>query len=307
MTGPQRRDNAELARVVLMEAVLGTAVAAGVDARAARVAEERATEERRQQQGRGATRGRREADHGAIGLTVFVCITILGPYLLGHFVIRRTLLLQPDSRVYEEQARGITDHWWADYFGGVTAILALLALFLLVRPWAFRRTEVGTGWAVAIFTLVVLVPLTIAQWHDAEEKTVTSLREGSFPHADRYLNCASYTFLAKDESGRPETWQVHLGSTKGTHPRNCNRADIYRGWRFTSAYDLGNGDEFTEEIEATSTDWNNAVTAPSSTVISQRKNGRIDPANLTVHLTTEADRRLVFTLTGGANGQFELR
>lgn len=57
-------------------------------------------------------------DTMAVLFAGFLAITVLAPFLIGHFLMTETFVLKPDPGVYEESVRGISDHFWATYLGG---------------------------------------------------------------------------------------------------------------------------------------------------------------------------------------------
>lgn len=304
--------NTRVAQLILLESVLGTALTQAGQAQQQRdAAEERERLHRVQERARLA-KPRRDNDYMAMGSAGLACVTVLGPYLLGHFALRKTFLLAPDSRVFDEQARGLADHFWADYLGGVTAIGALLAVFLLVRPREFRQREMIIGGVIAAVTVLVLLPTTLSWWHEAEGNTVTSLRESAFPFAARYVDCASWEIEAENERWQHELWQVHLGQTKGS-PRvsECNQVSVYRGWERVGSFDLDNNDHFTESITVRDVTWSAPFTTDRSTTIysttAQGTRVRMKPADVTVELPTTDGRTITFDLVGSAAGRFEVR
>ncbi|MEV4154902.1 hypothetical protein AB0J48_17945 [Nocardia salmonicida] len=301
-----------MAQLILLESVLGTAVTQAGQAQQQRdAAEERERLQRVQERARLA-KPRRDNDYTAMGLAGLACITVLGPYLLGHFALRKTFLLAPDTRVFDEQARGLADHFWADYLGGVTTIGTLLAVFLLVRPREFRQREMIIGGVIAAVTMLVLLPTTLSWWHEAEGKTVTSLRESAFPFAARYMDCASWEIEAENERWQNELWQVHLGQTKGSPRVNeCNQVSVYRGWERVGSFDLDNNDYFTETITVRDVTWSAPFTTDRSTTIysttAQGIRIRMKPTDVTVELPTTDGRTITFDLADSAAGRFEVR
>lgn len=303
------RSNSALARLILVETTLGTALAQVATAQAERHAAEQREQDRRDQERLRAAQPRRANDYTALSAAGLACVTVLVPYLLGHFLMRKTFVLDPDPRVYDDEARGLADHFWADYLGGVVVIGALLAVFLLARPREFRQREMIIGGIIAGATLILALPTAMSEWQSAENKTVTALRETAYPFDSRYLSYDSWSVDGQDATGLPEKWQIHLGNTKGT-PRGSNRINIYRGWRDAGAYNLGGGDTFTGELTLTDAQIGKPYTTKSSGPIVSKINGveqRMDPAGVSIELPTENGRTVVFTLAGGANGQFELR
>lgn len=248
-----------------------------------------------------------------IGLAIVAAITVLVPFLIGHFLMTRTFVLEPDPDVYAEEVRGISDHFLATFLAGLIPITALLGAFLVLRrPWAGRTWPVVAGGIALLSTVALLLPVTKSEWHDAEQTTVAKLRETAFPYADRYVDCASWTIGAENGAHQPELWQVHLGLAKGTSVDGCNLAAVYRGWRFVGNFTLPDGDVFTRDIEVNHFGWDVPYRDSGGSDISQvsRASGARSPMNpkaTNIVLPTAAGRMLDFNLDGAGAGQFNLR
>lgn len=310
-----RPTNDNLAAVLLADATAGLAQQQAATARAqiaaGELAEARRLEEiertrlagieatQRQQANR-----RRGADHSAMVLATVAAVTVLVPYLIGHFLLRKTPVLELDPAVYDERARGLADHFLPDYLGGLAVVGVLLALYLLLRPWAFRASSVIVGWVLVAALLIVLLPTTVSKWNDAEAKTIASLRETSFPFQEEFHHCYSWDFDAENGASQRELWQVHLGSTLGTTVTGCNRINIYRGWLYVGAFDLGNGDTFTGDIVVNMPNWTEAFSTTGSSSIYQIDRQAMNPLAVGVDLSTAFGSHVRFTLDGGANNQF---
>lgn len=173
---------------------------------------------------------RKSQDIAAVGVGLFLVITVLGPFLLGQFVMRQTFLLKPDPRVYEPNARGILDHFWAICLAGVVLVALAVGVFLVVRrPRAFRKTSVAGVGIVLAATLLFLVPITTSHWHKSEQTTMAKLRETAFPFGKRFTNCESWEFHAENGLQQEELWQIHLVVDKGSNVSSCNTVNVYRG------------------------------------------------------------------------------
>ncbi|MBS1696693.1 MAG: hypothetical protein JST91_31310 [Actinobacteria bacterium] len=252
-------------------------------------------------------------DHFAVGIAVVAALTVLVPFLLGHFLMTRTFVLAPDPDVYFEEVRGIWDHFLATYLAGLIPITALLGAFLVLRrPWAGRTSSVVIGGLALISTVALFLPITQSEWHDAEHKTVAKLRETAFPYADKYVDCASWTINAENGAHDPELWQVHLGLAKGTSVDGCNLAAVYRGWTFVGNFTLPDVDVFTGDIEVNHVGWDEPYRNSGGGDISQisRKTGAplpMNPKATNVILPTSSGQVLDFNLDGAGTGQFTLR
>ncbi|QSE87068.1 hypothetical protein [Rhodococcus koreensis] len=260
----------------------------------------------------GDARKRTEIDWIAIGLAALAAVTVLGPYLIGHFLMRRTPLLEEYQAIFDPEVRGIWDHFGPDYLAGLVVIAALLALFLLVRPWKFRTISIVIGWVVVAVTLFFLLPMTTSTWDAAEGKSLANLRETAFPFAERYYDCASWTFASENGAQQPELWQVHLGQLKGASVDGCNKVDVYRGWRFVGTFVLDGGDTFTSEITVTSPDWSEPYDQDTgsgeiySVSGTTGEHAAFNPVTTSIQLPTEFGRVLQFTLDGAGRDGFTI-
>lgn len=298
--------NDALARALLVDATAELARTEGQSIRDDRVAQAR----RRVAE---AASLRSDGDVMAFMAAGFLAITVLGPFLLGHFLLTKTFVLEADPGVYRPEARGIWDHFWATYLGGLVPIVLVLGGFLVARtPWQGRRLAVAIGWAAVFGSVIVLLPLAQSQWDDAEQKTIRSLRETAFPYGERFYDCASWKIHAENGVRQPELWQVHLGQQKGTRVDGCNRIDVYRGWEFVGAYSLPDGDVFTGDAVINHIGWSHPLEVSGSEEVwsADQKTGQRDPMNpvgTNVDLSTENGRRVEFSLDGAGAGNFHLR
>jgi hypothetical protein len=237
-------------------------------------------------------------------------VTVLAPYLFGHFLLRKTFLLSPDPDVYDGQARGLLDHFLPDYLAGVLMIALTVAAFLLLRPWEQRTRSVVIGWILIAASLIWLLPTTVSSWHHTEATAINHLRETPYPFASQYIECADYKFDSHDESQAAELWQIHLGITQGTQTPNnsCNRVNVYRGWKYVGGYNLGDGDTFTTDITVNMPNWSHPYTTKANATISQTNRVRMDPNAVEVSLLTSAGRTLNFALgKAGDTNTYDLR
>ena len=299
------RSNAALALVLLADATAESAQAEGQELR------DRLAEQQRRQIALAAGR-RSSGDVFAVILAGFLAITVLAPFLIGHFLLTKTFVLKADPRVYEEQVRGIGDHFFATYLAGLVPIVLGLGIFLVARtPWQGRQATVAAGWIAVLGSLVMLLPIAQSKWHDAEQKTIAKLRETPFPFADRYYQCASWYIHAENGAKQPELWQVHLGRLKGSDVNGCNRVNVYRGWQFVGAYDLPDGDTFTGDVVINHIGWDQPFEDSGGTTVSaiSRNTGELVPMNpvgTNIDLATENGHRLQFSLDGAGANRFDL-
>lgn len=300
------RSNDSLALALLVDATAEDAREQGQRARDSR------TEQRRREV--AARAGRlKDVDRQAVMVAVFLAVTVLVPFLIGHFLLTKTFVLEPDPGVYAPEVRGIGDHFLATYLAGLIPIILLLGVFLVARrPWDGRRASMVGGCVAIAGSLIALLPTAQAQWQEAESKTVAKLRETAFPFDERYFNCESWYIHAENGARQPELWQVHLGRLKGSDVDGCNRVNVYRGWQFVGAYNLPDGDTFTGHVVINHVGWDKPLESEGGTTVysSNRETGRriaMNPVGTNIDLGTESGRRLEFSLDGAATNGFALK
>lgn len=298
--------NEALALTLLVDATAESARAQGQGVR-----DSRAEQARREIQ--AAAGRRRDGDLQAMMLGGFLAVTVLAPFLIGHFLLTKTFVLEPDDGVYYDEVRGIWDHFLPTYLAGLIPIVLALGVFLVARrPWQGRTATVALGWVAVFGSVVVLLPIARSQWHDAEQQTIAKLRETAFPFGDRYYDCASWDIHAENGVQQPELWQVHLGQLKGSDVDGCNRVNVYRGWQFVGAYNLPDGDIFTGDVVINHVGWDTPYeTSGSGEVWSKNSTTGLrtpmNPVGTNIDLPTESGRRLNFSLDGAGADRFELR
>lgn len=283
--------------------------------RAAREAAERARREAAAAADASARRGvaRRlsDGDLTAVKVAAVAAITVVIPWLIGHFLLTKTFVLKADPAVYEPDIRGLGDHFLATYLGGLVPILLAAGVFVVARrPWDMRMRNVVLGWVVIGATLLVLLPTSMGKWETAERHAADQLRETAFPFAKRFLQCASWNIGGENGLQQPELWQVHLGQLQGTPGRECNRVLIYRGWQLVNTYDLPSGKFFTGNIVVNYQGWPEPYKdTGGGNIFSQNTNTGVrqpmNPKATSIDLGVDSGQRLVFTLAG--EGPFDLR
>lgn len=260
-----------------------------------------------------AARQRSAGDSRAIGWAVGLAITVLVPFLIGHLLLTKTFILKPNLGVYDGQARGIVDHFFATYLAGLVPIALALGVFLVARqPWRGRTVAVAVGVISLVGSLVVLLPMTMSKWNAAEQKTVAKLRETAYPFSDSYYTCASWKVHAENGLHDPELWQVYLAQVKGTTGSGCNRVWVYRGWQPVSSFDLPGGDVFTGEAIVNHFDWPQPVHEQGTGDIwsqSSATGGRVamNPRGTNVDLPTANGQVVDFTLDVAGTDGFKLQ
>ncbi|WP_059015902.1 hypothetical protein [Mycobacterium sp. M26] len=295
-----------LALTLLVDATVESACALGQGER-----DRKAEEAERQTQ--AAASLLRAGDIRALMLAGFLAVTVLAPFLIGHFLLTKTFLLKPDPGVYYPEVRGVLDHFLPTYLAGLVPIMFGVGLFLVVRrPWRGRVFTVTLGWISIVGCLIVLIPSTQSKWRDAELKTIAKLRETPFPFSDRFYNCASWDLHAENGIHEPELWQVHLGQRKGSNVDGCNRVLVYRGWDFVGRYDLPDSDTFTGDVVINHVDWTEPFETKGSAEIwaQNSKTGMrypMNPVATNIDLSTTNGRRLNFSLDGAGAGRFDLQ
>jgi hypothetical protein len=297
--------NEALALALLADATAEAAQTQGRQARDERV-------EAAQSRVRQAASSRGEGDTFAAFVAAALAVTVLGPFLIGHLLMVKTFVLKPDPGVYNQTIRGIGDHFFAIYLGGLVPIVLLLGIFLVARtPWEYRRAAVIGGWLAIAGTLVFLIPMAQSKWHAAEEKSMAKLRDSSFPFSSQYLTCASWTVAAENGAKDPELWQVYLAQRQNSGVRGCNRVEVYRGWQFVGQYDLPDGNTFTTTVEVNYPGWNKPFRQQGSGTIvaeftSTGQTYAMNPVCTNIALATANGLTLEFSLDGAGSNGFNL-
>ncbi|MGX7724560.1 hypothetical protein [Rhodococcus sp. 5G237] len=250
-------DHNLLARAVLADATAVHAAQLEVERRN-QVAEERrraqeAERQRLEAERRAAEeaslRRRRSIDSNVMGVAGFAAITLVVPWLIGHFLLRGWFL-QEDSRVFDAEIRPILPYFWAELLAG-WAILGLLAgAVLALRPWTGRVVAAVLG-VVLVIGGFWLASTASSLFDSAEAESVAKLRSTEFPFESRYFNCGygfefdEYPTEADQLAGTNLTkWQMYLGSEMGYAGDGCNRFLVYAGWQFMGEFTLRDGTEF---------------------------------------------------------------
>ncbi|MGW0036372.1 hypothetical protein [Gordonia sp. NPDC003376] len=239
-------------------------------------------------------------DWTVIGWGVAAVVTVLAPYLLGHLLMRRTALLAPSEAVYDGAVRGVFDAFVADYLAGVVVILALLAAFLLLRPWGGRVTTVIIGVVLLISTFVVAGKASTA-WASAEADAAEELRTTAFPFQERYKTCEVWTFHGENGLQQAELWQVYLTSTVSAS--GCNKIEVYRGWEFVGYRQLRSDLQFQSPVTISYPGWSRSVNADSGllgvqTTTSAGTDEPVNPVVTSMQFATSAGYPVSFTLDG---------
>ena len=297
--------NEALALVLLTEVTAEEAQILGEQARDQRI-------EAAQSRVRQAASSRGDGDMFAAFIAAALAITVLGPFLIGHLLMTKTFVLKPDPGVYNQTIRGISDHFFAIYLGGLVPIALLLGIFLVARtPWRYRRTAVIGGWLAIAGTLVFLIPTAQSKWHADEEKSMGKLRETAFPFARQYLTCASWTVAAENGAKDPELWQVYLGQRANSGVQGCNRVSVYRGWQFVGLFDLPDRNTFTSTVEVNYPGWNKPFRQQGSgSIVAEFTNTgqtfAMNPICTNIALATVNGLTLEFSLDGAGSNGFNL-
>lgn len=256
---------------------------------------------------------RSEGDFLATLAAGALAITVLVPFLIGHFLLTKTFVLKPNPGVYDGQARGIADHFLATYLAGLLPITLALGIFLVARtPWHGRTVAVAGGCIALAGSLVVLLPMAMSKWNASEQKTIAKLRETAYPFGAHYYSCGNWKIHAENGVHDPELWQVYLGQVKGTTGTGCNQVWVYRGWQSVAYYDLPLGDVFTGEAIVNHFDWKQPVRERGTGDIwSQNSTTGVpiamNPMGTNVELPTANGQMVDFTLDVTSTDGFKLK
>lgn len=226
---PPEREMAQRARDVQAEAERKRA-----SAQAQRAAAEAAAA--RRARAATAARARREADKVVIGGAVASCVTVLIPWLLGHFVLQDQLLWKTHPGVFDTSARSAGGYFSSNWQAGSSVVIVAAALFLLVRSWRGRTISVIIAIAAIVGACAWLIPMSVQNWDSAEAKTVHKLRTTDYPFASHYYTCGQAGVLV---GGHP--WTLFSAQVKGSNVNGCNRLNLYHGWKPITSIDLKAG------------------------------------------------------------------
>ncbi|HWJ84595.1 MAG TPA: hypothetical protein VNR62_04155 [Cellulomonas sp.] len=177
-------------------------------------------------------RKRRGQDLTASVLLLGACFTVLATWGLGRLThgwwLRGTA---PD--VYDTTARSTGDYFLTDWLWGSFVALALLALFLVLRPWSHRVTSVVLGVLIGVGSAFVLAQ-SLDRWDQAEAATEVTLRTTPYPWEDSWYSCGWDAWT--DGSGT--VWSVHTGRHSGESYESCSFAVVHEGWREVARLDI---------------------------------------------------------------------
>ncbi|WP_433733977.1 hypothetical protein ACQP0C_17700 [Nocardia sp. CA-129566] len=193
----------------------------------------------------GAIQRHRAIDGTVAGVAIFSALTVVVPWLIGHFLLRGRYL-QTSSLVYDDQIRAIWPYFWTELRGGWALIALISGALLALRPWQGRRPAV-VGGVVLLCVAVWLGTGARAGFGDAESDSVRKLASTTFPFDSRFLSCGRGLTLGfqSTKSGPVESmWQLYLGSELGYRGNGCNRISVYRGWQRVGYLTLPAGVEF---------------------------------------------------------------
>lgn len=175
----------------------------------------------------------------------WVSVTIIGPWLVGFFVLKDGPLLSREAGVFDTEARDYFDYFWALYFAGLAVVSLVVAAVLLLRPWRGRWLwGVTVGLILAVGSTAVVLPHAQGLWRDSEAETLQLLETGYYPFGESFFTCGAESAMVTDSSGELAQWQVHTARRANSDTTSCNRLVVYRGWERVDQVDAEDGREF---------------------------------------------------------------
>jgi len=169
-------------------------------------------------------RKRRSNDWAATVILGGACVTVLATWGFGYFT-HDWWLRESEAGVYNAKARATGDYFLTDWTWGCFFALALLAAFLILRPWSHRMFSVFVGVAVAVgagFTL----HYSLQQWDLAEAKTVEVLRTTVYPWGDTKYHCGR----AEWTDSKGNLWAADTGRYRNSGYESCDFVVVFKGW-----------------------------------------------------------------------------
>lgn len=177
-------------------------------------------------------RKRRDNDGLAIVVLGGACVTVLATWGFGY-LSRDWWLRDTAPEVYNARARVTGDYFLTDWTWGCSFALALLAAFLLLRPWSHRTGSVAFGVLVAAGAGFALWA-SLQQWDAAEAKTVEVLRTTAYPWSDGKYSCGR----AEWTDAKGNLWAADTGRyTHGGH-ESCDNVLVFKGWKEVGHEDI---------------------------------------------------------------------
>lgn len=216
-----------------------------------------------------------------------LCVTVLVPYLIGHFGIRRTNWLPADSALFDARVRGLATYFLPDYLSGVITLSLLLSAFMLLRNWNRRTPNIIGAAALTLACAFVVYPFALEKWRTAETESIHKLATTAFPFDDQYYTCDSAIYEIEWTNGAEEPWQIYLARTQNSQD-GCNLVEVYRGWTYIGSFAMHDGDVFTPGT------WNNTDISSGGFTLDQ----------IWINLATDNGGTLRFTLAGAGRAEF---
>lgn len=170
-------------------------------------------------------RNRRNNDWLASLVLGGACATVVATWGLGY-VTRGWWLRATTPAVHHPEARVTADYFLTDWTWGCFLALALLAAFLVLRPWSHRIGSVAFGVVVAAGAGLALW-YSLQEWDVAEAKTVEILRTTAYPWSDGKLSCGSAEWT--DPKGN--LWAVDTGRYTDRGHDSCDNVLVFKGWK----------------------------------------------------------------------------
>jgi hypothetical protein len=195
--------------------------------------EQQAAQARRQQQ--IDEDRRKNQDFNALMIGFGVCITVIGPWLLGHNLLRDRWPRREAAGVFESEARDAGAYFLTDWVTGCLVVAVLVSAFILFRPWRKRTSTLVVAAVLLGTTWWWGRPFVEQEWNRQEQATITTLRSTAYPFEEHYSSCgkASVTFTSKqvDRTKPDVVYTLFTAKTRSNTGDLCNMLEFYEGWR----------------------------------------------------------------------------
>lgn len=186
------------------------------------------------------TRERRRVDRHTIVAVALLCATLVGPWLIGHYLLRDRFFRTPGAGVFDTQQRIGYAYFLSDWAAGCAPILVLGAVVLVVRPWHGRGTTVAIGFLAAALALGA-VAVSSGVWNKEEAITASRFLNTGPPASDRNCGSAEVSFgRSPVESDRPAVTYTLVANHRSTGGEtSCDQVQLYKGQRLVTTEALG--------------------------------------------------------------------
>lgn len=193
--------------------------------------------------------GRVGFDFALISLTFAACITVIVPWLIGHYLLRDRFGRTYSASVYDSSVRSAGHYFMTDFIAGTFLLVVVTGcIVLLGRNWRRRIPSIVIAIAMISGGVLWLRPSANNRWNKDEAQSASLLRSSVFPFSDHYATCGEDNVSYTDSSGSTYTISAFSATTLGSAEAGCNRVSIYSGWCLLKQIDLPSGDLVASQI-----------------------------------------------------------